>query len=947
MKKIIALWVSASIIGLSSAPATAQPAPRNLARGIKALTTQGSKKALAPRLDARVNIPAAARTAGSAALGKTPTLGVATVRPAAVQTAPLAQEMPALSGEMPQAMHRRVEETVLKATMEENLTYAQIRERVAKGQTARVAERILTYPNESVREGMLRNEFMQVALAGNATAGQLARAADFWRTDLQKSLEALSSLPSGDLKTWVSAFRGKDASVLAFNQSLADVAALGVYGTEKDAALILDFYQKTAATSAEPLAAAAAARALLRLGAKQELTALAEAAGNQSPLWDSVSAYARRQNIPLAVDRKQPASQPDDAFVPVLETLGKVNVMAADPSAEATTLYMNLGREGATVAAAPKAEGALALPALQLPALEIPADAAALQVGAVSVPEGGTLSAPATANGSLTAFQQAAQAAGKNARSTVSFLGRTPKSANENAGVLYGGLPLPALWKNAKKVFASAKKRFASNKPAQNPAAFRPQTNEGLQSAIQRASLYAASFIMGLEVATPVIANIGSSFQLSLSDNILVAVATYLPYSLGAFVSNWLKEKIGRKASMNLGLALMGTGFTAGVTLFGLNGAFVPQPDMWAHFYNILGCITLASTGGVFVHNAVGPMMTDLSKGASDLVLQKRMANTEFSRALGMMASFAFPFISTNVLGMDWSFTFALPIPLVAAAALGINLAKIPNTKPELAPKSVQLPQETQTGKRNRRAYKLTSSIQNNSYIRLFKEEKGVAGLLTGLLLMNAVEMSYNNGFLFLMRDLTANSPYQYLFGLAQYAIPFLIGRHLAKGFLRWFPKHNMTIATLLSGLGGFAALPFADDVYALTASLFLSEMGISTAFTLAFARTAKNAHTQDRVVSLIVASAISCAFGPMLLSNLAETLINMGLCSTADATTAALIGIPSALAVLSALIFKRIEGSQATEGAAQTAAAPKTNWLKKLINRLLGRNNNQPLGNH
>ena len=408
---------------------------------------------------------------------------------------------------------------------------------------------------------------------------------------------------------------------------------------------------------------------------------------------------------------------------------------------------------------------------------------------------------------------------------------------------------------------------------------------------------------------------------------------------------------------MNLGLALMGTGFTAGVTLFGLNGAFVPQPDMWAHFYSILGCITLASTGGVFVHNAVGPMMTDLSKGSSDLVLQKRMANTEFSRALGMMASFAFPFISTNVLGMDWSFTFALPIPLVAAAAMGINLSKIPNTKPELEPKPVPLVQETQAGKRNRRAYKLTSSILNNSYIRLFKEEKGVAGLLTGLLLMNAVEMSYNNGFLFLLPKLTAGSSSQYIFGLMQFAVPFLIGRHLAKGFLKWFPKNNMTVATALSSAGGLAALLFPDNVYALTAALFTAEMGISTAFTLAFARTAaftlafartaKNAHTQDRIVSLIVASAISCAFGPMLLSNLAETLINMGLCSTADATTAALIGIPSALAVLSTLIFKRIEGSQATEGAAQTAAAPKTNWLKKLINRLLGRNNNQPLGNH
>lgn len=154
-----------------------------------------------------------------------------------------------------------------------------------------------------------------------------------------------------------------------------------------------------------------------------------------------------------------------------------------------------------------------------------------------------------------------------------------------------------------------------------------------------------------------------------------------------------------------------------------------------------------------------------------------------------MAASFAFPFLATKVMGMDWSFTFALPIPLVAAAALGINLAKIPNTKPVLEPKAAPVPAAAQSGQRNRRAYQLTSSFQNNSYIRLFKEEKGVAALLTGLFIMNAVEMSFNNGFLFLLPSLTNDPSSQYLFGLTQFAAPFLLGRYLAGSFLKWFPK--------------------------------------------------------------------------------------------------------------------------------------------------------------
>ncbi len=940
MKKVIASLVSVSIIVLGSIPAPAQ-VPQKIVRGIKAVASSGTQKAFTPRLTyPTVSIPTTA--------GRLPANNISAAEKGHAPVAPAA----APSAETIQKVRQGVEVAAARAMLGENLTYAQIRERIAQGNTARLAARILSYPNKNVREGMLRNEFIQVALAGNASAAQIKRAADFWHNDLKSSLEAFSSLPQGDLKALFAAYKQKNAEVIAANNALADIAALGLYGSEKDAPLILAFYRQVAQSALEPLAAATASRALLRLGADAELSALAEEAGNQSPLWQSINEYAVKQGKTFALAAKNASSVETDIFRPALSTYGKVNLLAADPAKEATALYMNLGRSAQpSVSQQAQTPDKKPIVAVELPQINI-SDPAILQAEAVSVPASGNAVVAEKAvetTAGLTALQQAANKIQSPQKASFAFFSRTEKSAvSAQSGNLYSGLPLPAMWQSAKKAVASVKKFFATKKATAGAAAIRPELNplqqpaSSLASRFQRASLYLAAFVMGLEVATPVIANFGTSFGLSLSDNILVAVATYLPYSVGAFLSNWLKEKIGRKASMNLGLALMGGGFTAGVTLFGLNGAFVPHADAMAHFYNILGCITLASTGGVFVHNAVGPIMTDLSAGSSDLVLQKRNANTELSRALGMAASFAFPFISTKVLGLDWSFTFAMPIPLVAAAALGINLVKIPNTKPILEAKKEPVPVPA-AGQRNRRAYQLTSSILNNSYVRLFKEEKGVLALLTGLMTMNAVEMSFNNGFLFLLPELTTDPSSQYLFGLMQFAVPFLVGRYLAKSFLKWFPKNNMTISTLIAALGGLAAVPLAHNVYALTAALFAAEVGISTMFTLSFARSAKNIHTQDRIVSLIVASAISCAFGPMLLTGLAEKLIAAGVFNTAGATTAAMIALPAFLALISAGLFKRIERIQtaAEEGVAENiapTAAQKTNWLKKLFNRITGK---------
>lgn len=761
--------------------------------------------------------------------------------------------------------------------------FTELRLRALQGRTSFLAPAILQHPITHERATLLRYYFPTAAT--EAAPHELTQAIKFWRTDLQENLLTLSDD--------------------TFYNTLADAAALGIFGTNEDLPILEKFYHALQNTPYAALAATVWTRALL---VHQHYPQLAEFFAQHPDAYPSLqnglAAYAQQQNLPLTISETSiRPEEPNSA--PALEELGVPCRLAGDPSQTATALWVNLAHR-TTPANTPKIarDIALTLPQntlqapgnLSLPAQEIPSLAANSATPLATPHELEVLP------GAITPAH------------TTPDASKTPTRSQE----LHGGIALPALWNNAKKAFTKLKNLFRRKNTAQ-PS---PTQQDGARTALQRFGIYMASYVMGLEVATPVIANFGSSFGLSLEENILVAVATYLPYSLGAFFSNWTKKVLGRKHSLNLGLAMMAGGLLAGVTFCGLNGAFIPQADTMLHFYKVLGCITVASLGGVLVHNSVGPIMTELSKNTSELVRQKRSAYTEFSRAVGMASSFAFPFIATKLLGMDWSLAFALPLPLIGAAALGVNLAKIPNTKPltAAAPKAEKT---ASTG--------LINAIKNNEYIRLFKEEKGVGAFLSGLFIMNAVETAINSGFLFLLPSMTADPSSQYLFGLAQFAAPFLLGRYLASKFLQWFPKHNMSVATLMAGGGALASLAALDNVYALTAALFLAETGISTAFTLGFARTAKNPKTQDRVISLIVASAISAAFGPLLLTQLAQTMIDAGLLSAETATAAAMIGIPSGLAILSAMLFKRVENlGTATSSALKKMYAS----FKKLFKR-------------
>ncbi len=731
---------------------------------------------------------------------------------------------------------------------------------------------------------------------GINSPSQIPATVTSWKKSIAQLANQLAEKPELFTAEKLFAEKSNAAGVKQYNQSLqkllSQIAAVGIFGTEKDAASLYKVYQKTADTPAAELVTTATARALLRLKAYDTLAQLAEQAPQYAVLWNGIGRLARERNLPIEVETQTDAFVPS-IYTPLLIPAGRLTAISSIPFYTETAWYMDLGRAPAATEKQPAAQALAKEPAKPAQNTVEKAETATPETAEIAqTTQSATTEIPLL----LPPQQTAGVSAEASWRDLVAEPVRLPISYAPQAYAVPKRLTVEDRFggsENFQKMIAQVRAFL------QSPAFQEKLKREAMDKStpLQRASLYTASFVIGLEIGTPIIASLGSALGLSLEENILVTVATYFPYSVGAFFTNWLMGKIGRKATMNIGLTLMGGSFLAGASLLGLDGAFSPWGNTLTHYWSILSAITAASLGGVLIHNAAGPVMTEISKNASELVLQKRGARVELARAGGMLSSFAFPFIATSMLGMDWSAPFLMALPFVGAAALGLNLAKLPNSKPI----AVQAP-KTQVKQ------SLAQALKNNKYIRLFKEDKSVAPLLGGLFIMNGVEMAYNSGFLFLLPSLTNNPSSQYLFGLTQFALPFVLGRYMAGKFLEWFPKHNLSVATGISALGGIAATGLSHNVYALTAALFTAEMGISTAFTLAFARTAKNTLTQDRITSLIIASAISCALGPVLLTSVAQQLIDGGLLGLQDATAAAMIGIPSLLAMWSAGLFKKVE---------------------------------------
>ncbi len=253
------------------------------------------------------------------------------------------------------------------------------------------ARKILTHQNPTERAMLLRSDFTVLALNHEVSTQDMAQGVAFYRENLKQPMGFTAQLPQKTVEELYTSFNNGEAGAIRLQETLADVSALGLLGTHEDAPAILEVYQQTVGTVAEPLMTLVAARALLRLEGYEELTKMAAQSTQHPDLWEGISVYLQLNEIPVPLPQVERAVVDVAAFRPAMEELGELSGWLLNPALEATFIYINAGRELESKAAvteemAPKvkpaevdlaAEVALSKPATVTPAAEQPVEAAA------------------------------------------------------------------------------------------------------------------------------------------------------------------------------------------------------------------------------------------------------------------------------------------------------------------------------------------------------------------------------------------------------------------------------------------------------------------------------------------------------------------------------------------------------------------------------------------
>ncbi len=219
--------------------------------------------------------------------------------------------------------------------------------KVAKGAVVRPVSPTLRPTNLSplTQEALLRGARFSVTLPrtsvvfnGQVSVQAMHQAAQLYRTQLVKPEKVFGNLPPSDQS--ISAAQAKPVADL-----VADIAGIGLVGVPtQDVARVLNVYEKSLGTVAEPLMTAVCARALLRLQAYDALEKMAAKSTQQPELWQGIEQYAHIYGLPLQLAKQARYTVDIRPFEGYMAASGPLNKLVVQPNAQYTFLYMNLGR---------------------------------------------------------------------------------------------------------------------------------------------------------------------------------------------------------------------------------------------------------------------------------------------------------------------------------------------------------------------------------------------------------------------------------------------------------------------------------------------------------------------------------------------------------------------------------------------------------------------------
>lgn len=312
------------------------------------------------------------------------------------------------------------------------------------GQYDRAAQHILSLPL-SQQIPLLRNEFVLLHLLEKVSVPQRLKVHRFLREDIQQKLPAFESVAGQSLETVFEENTGK-AQAAVCREVLSSAAALAFLGTAEDAGLFVALHQAAAKGPFEEVATRLTGRGLLRLQAYEAFNQWAEPLSQEGEFWLGVAAYARRNRLPVSLHPAvtvRPVQEVPGLAV-WLEKGNVLNGLNAKDSIEATEKWLETGRKSARLQ---ETAATFHQPSAPLPK-EAPVRPDLASFNPLLVSSNTQITSAVLPN-QPAAVQPAAAAAAQ-----------TPS----NAGVLYSGVPVFALWNKAGRAWNRLSKLW-SKKP--------------------------------------------------------------------------------------------------------------------------------------------------------------------------------------------------------------------------------------------------------------------------------------------------------------------------------------------------------------------------------------------------------------------------------------------------------------------------------------------------
>lgn len=227
------------------------------------------------------------------------------------------------------------------------------------------AEQILNYKDPAKRAILLQADFPVFVLERQASPRHIEQAVSFYRSQLSSPEKLFTNV----------SLQGNTSGAVSLAGTVGNLSSLGLMGTAAtDAPLIENVFLASVGTEAEPVITAAAARALLRLGAYEELARMSAVSTQQPELWAGISEYAQAYQLPLTIASANRKTVDVSSFQSTLYELGDVNVRVVSPKTTSTFYYMDLGKESASGAADPLRSAISSLPGAEVVDLAAPRD---------------------------------------------------------------------------------------------------------------------------------------------------------------------------------------------------------------------------------------------------------------------------------------------------------------------------------------------------------------------------------------------------------------------------------------------------------------------------------------------------------------------------------------------------------------------------------------------